>query len=565
MQSRGEQLVVFWNLNQKSIPPRPDDPGSYPLEDDNHWYDMEYAGWFVKKTNIPISPGTGTEGKKVVCLQPAVDMYQQEYYKGMKTTAEEAGIELKTYFANWNRETQVEQLERAINEKPDLIILNPEFAEESIAWYKQINESGIPVIGSNLLPAQEGFKYILSWTGPDDWGQSRLLARKFAELMHYRGGYCIFRHIKGSSSFYARTYGVICELTRIAPEMSCLSLEETFLEEETAYRRMTEVLKKYGKKLKGIVSADDNRTQLGINRAIAEQGREEIIRVACGSTDTGMQLIRAGKLDALAYQSAEIDGALAMKIAIDWFNELQIEPMRYLPKHIITGDNVRDFLNPGFHISNIDVDQLYRAIESCNEENIYEFFDDVYVKLLHAHIIKEEEFRGFSIEVFSNFLSIIKSTGLSEPEIIGSYEDMYKNLFHQRSLEKTLEWMIEMSLNLIRHISQKRKRTTNIQRIIQYVDQNYMEPISIKVLSYKYDISQVYLGQLFKRETGKNFPQYLNELRIEEAKKLFRTSNLKANEIAQKVGYSNPNYFYNIFKKYAGMYPSEFIEKMKYI
>ena len=56
---------------------------------------------------------------------------------------------------------------------------------------------------------------------------------------------------------------------------------------------------------------------------------------------------------------------------------------------------------------------------------------------------------------------------------------------------------------------------------------------------------------------GQSFSTYLNELRLRKAEELLRYSNLKASEIAARTGYSNVNYFYTLFRKYRGYYPSE--------
>jgi ABC-type sugar transport system substrate-binding protein/AraC-like DNA-binding protein len=563
LQLSRDQLLILWNLSQAEIPPRPDDPEKYPEDDERHWYDMEHAGWHVWKADQPQSPGDGPLGKRVICLLPADNMYQQGYDLGARRTAEEAGITLRTYFANAEGRSQAEQLEEALADEPDLLILNPENAAASVAWFRSINEAGIPVIASNFLPLPASFQYFLAWTGPDDWGQSRLLARKFAEVLAGSGGFSLFRHVPGSSSYYARTFGVLTELKKIAPRMECLSMEETGLDEEAAYGAASRLIRKQGRKLVGIVSADDNETMRGINRAVAELDREDIVRVAFGSTAAGLGFLQEGRIHALAYQSPYVDGPLAVRVAIDWFSGLQVQPLRYLPKHIITREEAADFMHPRSSFSTIDIDRLYRAVENCEESGVYRFFEDIYVAFVDAHIIKEEEFRGFSIEVLSSLLAIIKVNGISEQAIIGNYEDLYKKLFMQRSLEKTLEWMGELSIDIIGCIAAKRQKQTLIQRVIEHVELDQTNRVSLKVLSHRFDISRIYLGQLFKKETGKSFTNYLNERRVESAKKLFRTTSLKANEIAAMVGYSSANYFYKVFKKYAGVYPSEYIEPFK--
>lgn len=54
--------------------------------------------------------------------------------------------------------------------------------------------------------------------------------------------------------------------------------------------------------------------------------------------------------------------------------------------------------------------------------------------------------------------------------------------------------------------------------------------------------------------------EYLNLVRIEQAKTLLRDSNMKIYQIALEVGYSNPSYFYEVFKKLTGKRPREYAE-----
>jgi len=284
-----------------------------------------------------------------------------------------------------------------------------------------------------------------------------------------------------------------------------------------------------------------------------------VICVASGNTRTGMELLREGKLQAITYQSPEFDGALSLQVAIDWFNGLQVEPIRYLPKHIITREDVEDFLFGRQEIQDIDLDELNQLIYDCNRKGVEGFFETAYRRFVSAKVIPIESFRGFCIEVLSNLISIIKSRNLRIEEIIGGYETLFKNLFNQKTLENTLEWMKGVSGQIIDGLCWARTHPKSpVERIIEYIDGHYGEPLSLKTLSYRFNLSAAYLGRLFRQATGKNFPRYLNEVRIGKAKDLMRTSALKANQIARQVGYTDPNYFYDMFKRYTGLSPSEF-------
>ncbi|MCK5200386.1 MAG: helix-turn-helix domain-containing protein, partial [Spirochaetales bacterium] len=350
------------------------------------------------------------------------------------------------------------------------------------------------------------------------------------------------------------------ELNRIAPGMKLLAMESTNLNSEETYRVVNKWLNEYGDEIRGIVSADDNLVQIGINKALAEAGREDIIRVANGSTQTGIRMLKDGNLDAITFQSAELDGALPIQVAVDWFNNLIVPTIKYLPTHILTRENVEEFVfnynNPG----EINLDYLYKLIIECNSREVESFFNSLNIQFSSMGVLTLEYFRGFSIELLSNLINIIKSSKLSEKRIIVDYETIFKKLFNQQTTERSLYWLKDVSLKIIYSIEETRQKpVTLIQQIVDHVNSEFMNPLSIKVISYSFNISAAYLGKLFKQETGESFSRYLNNLRIEKAKALLLSTNIKANKIALEVGYSDSNYFYNIFKKYAGMYPSEYL------
>ncbi len=341
MASDGQPLII-WNKKEKIIPPRPINPKSFPENDERHWYDMEYAGFNEQKVNIPQSNCDGANGKNIILLQFCDHPYHISYRSGAEKICKSFNINLKSFQANYSIDIQAKQVEKAIKEKPDLIIISPINAKSCIEWLKKINEANIPVICSNTLPEKEGFKYILSWTGPDDWAQFRLLANKFANLLNKKGGYCIIRHVPGNSNFFSRTYSVTTELKKIAPEMECLDMQ-TGIEKEQAKKLTSDWLNKYGDKLKGIVFSDPGDGSSGIYEVLKDNNREDIIVVSSGNSKITQDLVEAGKIQAINYQSAESDGAIAIEVAVDWFNGLDINPVRYLPMGIITKENVNKY------------------------------------------------------------------------------------------------------------------------------------------------------------------------------------------------------------------------------
>jgi ABC-type sugar transport system substrate-binding protein/AraC-like DNA-binding protein len=551
--------IRLWGSGRRPVPPRPEFPEIYPETDERHWHDLEFAGWNAAKEPQPASPCDGPAGKRVVCIHHLEGHpYMAEYDRGLQREANRFGISLELLHSALDGEPEDELVERAVRSRPDMVILSPESASGSTALLKRIHDAGIPLVASNLLPEPEGFRYLIAWTGPDDWGQFRLLSRKFAELMGGEGGYCIVNHIPGSSAYFARRWAVVTELAKEAPRMELLGMADTGLGTEATRSSVLGWLDRFGSRLRGIICADDSLAQLGVNRALAERGREDVIRVANGATAMGMRFIKEGSLRAITYQPPDLDGSLPIRVAVDWFNGLEVEPIRYLPLYLVDAGNIDDFLLMRREDPGIDLDGLARMVAECDPAGVEAFFAATRDRLGHERIVSEEYFRGFSIELLTRLVSVARSADLPIDDLYGGYEDLFKRLFQRRSPSETLAWLREAALRVLAKARDRRGSCLSLgERIRGYVDQHYREPLSLKVLSSRFGISAAYSGQVFKEAAGRPFNAYLNELRIAAASRMLAGRGVKAKDVAIAVGYSDPNYFYSVFKRITGRYPSE--------
>lgn len=97
-----------------------------------------------------------------------------------------------------------------------------------------------------------------------------------------------------------------------------------------------------------------------------------------------------------------------------------------------------------------------------------------------------------------------------------------------------------------------------VNEIKNYIKENYRNNIKLKSIAKVFYMNPIYLGQIFIRTTGMHFTDYLNTIRIEEAKKLLRRSDMQIQEIARAVGFQNAKYFSNKFKLATNLAPSTF-------
>lgn len=341
----GQPLIKLGGATRE-VPPRPADPSALPETDPLHWWDMEFAGWNAEKTNIPESPMDGAIGKRVVMIVHGDHPWTTACTNGAQKVADAYDMDLKIMSPNWDLAVQNQMIDQAINEQPDMILLIPLDAKTAPQQARKINRAGVPLILFNTLPSAEAMNYSIAWTGPDDFGQFRILSRMWADALGKEGGVAYVQHAPGGSPYFARCFGPISELSEYAPGIEVLDKQAPGFEADKTMQLVSDWLTRFGDDLKGILAADDSAQALGIFEALKKAGREDIIVVAAGNSKIGMDLVKDGKLYAITYQTAEGDGALAVKTAADWFNGQEIEPVRYLPQHMITIDDVEDFYPP---------------------------------------------------------------------------------------------------------------------------------------------------------------------------------------------------------------------------
>lgn len=141
----------------------------------------------------------------------------------------------------------------------------------------------------------------------------------------------------------------------------------------------------------------------------------------------------------------------------------------------------------------------------------------------------------------------------------------YKNYLVQLRVHSILPNLCEASYNRgeiegfsfkigknLDRIMEKRYRS-DIQRAIRYMEKHLGdEDIGLESVAKHVNMSKNYFSRLFKEDTEVNFIEFLTKLRIEKARELYLTTDLKIYQIAEKVGYSDWRYFSKVYKKYVG-------------
>lgn len=102
----------------------------------------------------------------------------------------------------------------------------------------------------------------------------------------------------------------------------------------------------------------------------------------------------------------------------------------------------------------------------------------------------------------------------------------------------------------------------DIIEIINFVEENYTQKITLKMLAAKFGINESYLSRMFKNQTGKNLIYYVNEKKMRKARELLSNPTIMVKEAAYAVGYEDQFYFNKLFKRFFGISPTEFRKRI---
>ncbi len=128
-----------------------------------------------------------------------------------------------------------------------------------------------------------------------------------------------------------------------------------------------------------------------------------------------------------------------------------------------------------------------------------------------------------------------------------------------------LEWQAvhHLILQSCHEVQQVQKEYGKILQVLRYVQKHYGEALSMEGVAQYFQVSPAYFSRQFKRILGIGFTEYVNRVRILEAKALFRAGDRNVEQVANRVGYTDPKYFSRVFKRKVNLSPSSYIAQLQ--
>ena len=167
----------------------------------------------------------------------------------------------------------------------------------------------------------------------------------------------------------------------------------------------------------------------------------------------------------------------------------------------------------------------------------------------------------YLIEVLTTVWKAAQASGEDMEDIFGAGFQLYTDLFRLPGLSEAQQKVREVCLLVQQRISSGRQHVYKdiVEQALAFTKKHYADPdLSIQKVCAHLHISSGYFCSIFKKEVQLTFLQYLMQIRMDEARELLRSTELKSFQIAEKVGFAEPNYFSFCFKKNIGVSPKEY-------
>lgn len=203
------------------------------------------------------------------------------------------------------------------------------------------------------------------------------------------------------------------------------------------------------------------------------------------------------------------------------------------------------------------LNKIFNFLCSSKYDNAKEIFYNVIKENISANI-DNKDLKNLYFELYKTGLRVVARHSVSLNLIMGeSIIPNFENEYMLLMTEELENYILLFYRNICKYLSTKNK-SINIVEVISYINESFSKEISLNYIANKYNTSSSHLSQLIKEYLNMSYIDYLNNLRIEKAKKLLVETKKNIDQIAEECGYNSRQSFLRVFNKLEGIAPTEY-------
>lgn len=215
-----------------------------------------------------------------------------------------------------------------------------------------------------------------------------------------------------------------------------------------------------------------------------------------------------------------------------------------------------------FRYDELQEQALIRCLKVGTVQELTEIVDRQFAALMNMGSgVSVQNVQLFLLQIVTTLMKAAQDTGKDLRESFGGSANLFGELASLHHLTEAKQWVLDVCAKTMSRIASDRQTSYRslVEEAKAYTKANFANSeLSISQVCEHLHISAGYFSSIFKKETKLTYVAYLLQIRMEAAKELLASTDLKAFEIAQRVGYADPNYFSFSFKKYVGQSPKDY-------
>ena len=212
------------------------------------------------------------------------------------------------------------------------------------------------------------------------------------------------------------------------------------------------------------------------------------------------------------------------------------------------------------HSSNFNINFLKKDVTEAIRQNDCEEFSSIMNQMIQL-FSECRPSRRQAVNACNNLYYFITSLIEDRGDQDFPYAvDIVGQLNRMDNLSAVLTWLEGFRDQMIKVLEnhQEARKDKIVELALEYVKAHYQEKITLSQAAAVLNVSQGHLSSTFKKQTGKNFSDYVTEMKIEKARELIESYQYRMYEISDMLGFDTPYYFSSVFKKITGYTPKEY-------
>ncbi|HQM39836.1 MAG TPA: response regulator [Clostridia bacterium] len=210
-------------------------------------------------------------------------------------------------------------------------------------------------------------------------------------------------------------------------------------------------------------------------------------------------------------------------------------------------------------LKNSEEDIIF-ALRNMNQTEVKSIIDQIMQasKQIVANDVNQKERIAFLLSVF--IIRVMYSLEISNHRFYNKENDLYNSINELISIDDMKSFILGIIKEITQAIEESDSKQNNflVNKGLRYIKEGVYEDVSLVTIAERLQIHPNYLSKIFKQVTDESFTEHVIRFKMNEAKKLLKTTNAKVYEISDKLGYKDVAHFTKLFKKHFGISPTEY-------